>query len=52
MERGSESEIEMETGNLEVEKVGGKSTLTRCYSKYPLKFITPRKVLPFLFFLC
>lgn len=34
----------METGKLEVEKVRGKSTLTRCYSKYPLKFITPRKV--------
>ncbi|KAI5667421.1 hypothetical protein M9H77_17274 [Catharanthus roseus] len=34
----------MESGNLEVKKVGGKSTLTRCYSKYPLKFIVPRKV--------
>ncbi|KAL5568722.1 hypothetical protein UlMin_025297 [Ulmus minor] len=34
----------METGTVEVEKVGGKSTVRRCYSKYPLKFIIPRKV--------
>lgn len=36
--------MEMETGILEVERVGGKSTVTRCFSKYPLKFIVPRKV--------
>lgn len=37
-------EREMETGEVRVEKVGGKSTVTRCFSKYPLKFIIPRKV--------
>ncbi|XP_062094597.1 urease accessory protein D isoform X2 [Humulus lupulus] len=34
----------METGRVAVEKVGGKSIVTRCYSKYPLKFIVPNKV--------
>ncbi|CAL5346674.1 unnamed protein product [Camellia sinensis] len=34
----------METGKVAVERVGGKSTVTRCFSKYPLKFIIPRKV--------
>ncbi|PON68106.1 Urease accessory protein UreD [Trema orientale] len=34
----------MESGKVAVEKVGGKSTVTRCYSKYPLKFIVPNKV--------
>ncbi|XP_027183604.1 urease accessory protein D-like isoform X5 [Coffea eugenioides] len=34
----------METGKVVVERVGGKSTATRCYSKYPLKFIIPNKV--------
>ncbi|XP_030481065.1 urease accessory protein D [Cannabis sativa] len=34
----------METGRVVVEKVGGKSTVTSCYSKYPLKFIVPNKV--------
>ncbi|KAK1257577.1 hypothetical protein QJS04_geneDACA014363 [Acorus gramineus] len=34
----------METGLIEVEKVRGKSTVTRCFSKYPLKFIVPSKV--------
>ncbi|OIT03377.1 urease accessory protein d [Nicotiana attenuata] len=34
----------METGKVIVEKVGGKSTVTKCFSKYPLKFIIPRKV--------
>lgn len=29
---------------MEVEKVEGKSTVTRCFSKYPLKFIIPTKV--------
>ncbi|KAJ6342419.1 hypothetical protein OIU78_010361 [Salix suchowensis] len=38
---------EMErTGKVVVEKVGGKSTVTRCFSKYPLKFIVPSKVGP------
>ncbi|KAL6196950.1 hypothetical protein ACLB2K_032563 [Fragaria x ananassa] len=31
-------------GRLVVEKVGGRSTVTRSFSKYPLKFIIPRKV--------
>ncbi|OVA05553.1 Urease accessory protein UreD [Macleaya cordata] len=35
---------EMETGFVVVEKVRGKSTVTRCFSKYPLKFIVPNKV--------
>ncbi|GAA0161692.1 hypothetical protein LIER_17946 [Lithospermum erythrorhizon] len=34
----------METGKVVVEKVADKSTVTRCFSKYPLKFIIPRKV--------
>lgn len=34
----------MQTGKVVVEKVGGKSTATHCYSKYPLKFIIPNKV--------
>ncbi|GLT49485.1 hypothetical protein SLA2020_230370 [Shorea laevis] len=34
----------MEKGKIVVEKVEGKSTMTRCFSKYPLKFIIPRKV--------
>ncbi|KAL7596893.1 urease accessory protein D isoform X1 [Lactuca sativa] len=33
----------METGRLVVGRVGGKSTVTRCFSKYPLKFIIPTK---------
>ncbi|KAL3834606.1 hypothetical protein ACJIZ3_009342 [Penstemon smallii] len=36
----------MERGKLVVERVGGKSTLTRCFSKYPFKFIVPKKVGP------
>ncbi|GAV81096.1 UreD domain-containing protein [Cephalotus follicularis] len=32
------------TGKVVVEKVIGKSRVTRCFSKYPLKFIIPRKV--------
>ncbi|EEF28966.1 urease accessory protein D [Ricinus communis] len=36
----------METGKVTVDKVGGKSTVTRCFSKYPLKFIIPTKVGP------
>ncbi|KAH6796460.1 hypothetical protein C2S51_037446 [Perilla frutescens var. frutescens] len=34
----------MERGKLVVEMVGGKSTVRRCFSKYPLKFIVPNKV--------
>ncbi|MFS7995150.1 putative urease accessory protein UreD [Helianthus anomalus] len=33
----------METGRLAVERVSGKSSVTRCFSKYPLKFIIPTK---------
>ncbi|KAF8038291.1 hypothetical protein BT93_B0978 [Corymbia citriodora subsp. variegata] len=36
----------METGKIVMEKVGGKSTVTKSFSKYPLKFIIPRKVGP------
>ncbi|KAL2474699.1 Urease accessory protein D [Abeliophyllum distichum] len=36
----------METGKVVVERVGGKSTVTRCFSKYPLKIIVPNKVGP------
>ncbi|KAL3632330.1 hypothetical protein CASFOL_025314 [Castilleja foliolosa] len=36
----------MDRGKLVVERVGGKSTLTRCFSKYPFKFINPNKVGP------
>jgi hypothetical protein len=38
-------------GKVVVEMVGGRSTVTRCFSKYPLKFIVPNKV-GFLFFIC
>lgn len=31
-------------GRVVVDKVGGRSRVTRCFSKYPLKFIIPRKV--------
>ncbi|KAM0057229.1 putative urease accessory protein UreD [Helianthus debilis subsp. tardiflorus] len=33
----------METGRLTVERVSGKSSVTRCFAKYPLKFIVPTK---------
>ncbi|TYI49687.1 hypothetical protein E1A91_D12G051900v1 [Gossypium mustelinum] len=36
--------MEMEKGKVVVEKVRGKSTVIRSFSKYPLKFITPRKM--------
>ncbi|KAK0577842.1 hypothetical protein LWI29_001030 [Acer saccharum] len=42
--REREREMETQTGRLVVEKVGGKSTVTSCFSKYPLKFIIPNKV--------
>ncbi|KAJ0975912.1 hypothetical protein J5N97_017877 [Dioscorea zingiberensis] len=35
-----------ETGYVAVERVEGKSTVTRCFSKYPLKLIVPKKVVP------
>ncbi|XP_068655377.1 urease accessory protein D [Aristolochia californica] len=35
-----------DTGFVEVERIRGKSTVTRCFSKYPLKFIVPTKVGP------
>ncbi|EYU25665.1 hypothetical protein MIMGU_mgv1a011970mg [Erythranthe guttata] len=34
----------MERGKVVVERVGGKSKVTRCFCKYPLKFIVPNKV--------
>lgn len=36
----------MESGKIVVEKVGQKSRVTRCFSKYPLKFIIPTKAGP------
>ncbi|KAK9673771.1 hypothetical protein RND81_12G188300 [Saponaria officinalis] len=33
----------METGSIIVSKFRGKSTVTRCFSKYPLKLIVPNK---------
>lgn len=32
------------TGVVRVEKVRGRSALTRCFAKYPLKLIAPSKV--------
>ncbi|XP_031397557.1 urease accessory protein D [Punica granatum] len=40
METGTKS------GEVRVEKVGGKSMVTKCFSKYPLKFIIPKKAGP------
>jgi hypothetical protein len=34
------------TGAVRVEKVRGRSTLTRCFARYPLKLIAPSKVGP------
>ncbi|XP_056163658.1 urease accessory protein D-like isoform X3 [Syzygium oleosum] len=42
----NKEEGEMETGKIVIEKVRGKSTVTKSFSKYPLKFIIPRKVGP------
>ncbi|KAL9843043.1 Urease accessory protein D [Arabidopsis thaliana] len=36
----------MATGKVVVEKVGGRSTATSCFSKYPLKFLLPSKAAP------
>ncbi|XP_056163666.1 urease accessory protein D-like isoform X7 [Syzygium oleosum] len=46
-----EEEEVMETGKIVIEKVRGKSTVTKSFSKYPLKFIIPRKVAQSCFFL-
>ncbi|KAH7654543.1 urease accessory protein [Dioscorea alata] len=35
-----------ETGYIAVERVEGRSTVTRCFCKYPLKLIVPKKVGP------
>lgn len=37
---------EATTGAVRVEKVRGRSALTRCFAKYPLKLIAPTKVGP------
>ncbi|OIW01486.1 hypothetical protein TanjilG_19412 [Lupinus angustifolius] len=42
--RNSKDDKEVETGSVVVEKVGGRSSVTSCLSRYPLKFIIPRKV--------
>lgn len=34
------------TGAVRVEKVRGRSAVTRCFAKYPLKLIAPSKVPP------
>jgi urease accessory protein UreH len=34
------------TGVVRVEKVRGRSALTRCFARYPLKLIAPSKVGP------
>ncbi|KAF5192702.1 Urease accessory protein d [Thalictrum thalictroides] len=36
--------METQTGFVVIEKVRGKSTVTQCFSKYPLKLIVPNKV--------
>ncbi|KAJ4845846.1 hypothetical protein Tsubulata_009970 [Turnera subulata] len=41
-----ERERGMVAGRIVVERAGGKSTVTKCFSKYPLKFIIPNKVAP------
>ncbi|KAE9592423.1 putative urease accessory protein UreD [Lupinus albus] len=42
--RNSKDDKEVETGSVVVEKVGGRSSVTSCLSRYPLKFVIPRKV--------
>ncbi|MED6151069.1 hypothetical protein PIB30_078758 [Stylosanthes scabra] len=39
-----EEDKEMEMGSIVVEKVGGRSSVVHCFSRYPLKFIIPKKV--------
>ncbi|XP_057743000.1 urease accessory protein D isoform X1 [Arachis stenosperma] len=42
---GNEQEDkEMEMGSIVVEKVGGRSSVVHCFSRYPVKFIIPKKV--------
>ncbi|XP_004516506.1 urease accessory protein D isoform X1 [Cicer arietinum] len=41
-----EKDKENEACSVVVEKVGGRSSVIRCLSRYPLKFITPKKVGP------
>nr|GEU30879.1 urease accessory protein D [Tanacetum cinerariifolium] len=41
--RGRVDRKEMERGKIVVEKVGSQSSVTRCFSQYPLKFIIPTK---------
>ncbi|KAJ4821062.1 Urease accessory protein ureD [Rhynchospora pubera] len=40
----AETETETTSGVVTVEKVRGRSTITRCFFKYPLKLILPKKV--------
>ncbi|TKY53493.1 Urease accessory protein D [Spatholobus suberectus] len=42
--RSGEGDKEMEMGSVVVEKVGGRSSVISCFSRYPLKFIIPKKV--------
>lgn len=49
--RNGEGDKEMEMGTVVVEKVGGRSSVIRCFSRYPLKFIIPKKVLTNLIYL-
>ncbi|XP_020202703.1 urease accessory protein D isoform X1 [Cajanus cajan] len=42
--QSGEGDKEMEVGSVVVEKVGGRSSVIRCFSRYPLKFIIPKKV--------
>lgn len=51
--RSGEADREMEMGSVVVEKVGGRSSVTSCFSRYPLKFVIPKKVssnLPFYYY--
>ncbi|XP_022640570.1 urease accessory protein D isoform X2 [Vigna radiata var. radiata] len=42
--RNDEGSREGEMGSVVVEKVGGRSSATTCFSRYPLKFFIPKKV--------
>ncbi|KAJ1435941.1 Urease accessory protein UreD [Sesbania bispinosa] len=44
--RNGEGDREMEMNSVVVEKVGGRSSVISCLSRYPMKFITPKKVGP------
>jgi hypothetical protein len=43
---GQPAMAEAATGAVRVEKVRGRSALTRCFARYPLKLIAPSKVGP------